>query len=204
MKKLALFLLPVFCFGLMQYTPKASKQKWTIDQKHSKITFNVTHLLVSEVEGYFHDFSGEAETNIDGNWTNPKINLVIKTASIDTDNEHRDEHLKSDDFFDVQKFPEMKFKSTSMKKVDDKMYKLKGYLTIKGITKEVELDAKYGGQIDDPQDGMTKAGFKITGDIDRYDFGLKWNMSPTAEITAVDRIVHLKCFVRLERPTVRL
>lgn len=197
-------LLILSAFLLMFFIPKSSNKEWKIDKEHSKISFSVTHLLISEVEGLFHDFDGEVLTSHD-NWINPKINISIKTASIDTDSDERDNHLKSDDFFDVKKFPEIKFQSTSMKPLPEKnLYKLKGLMTIKKVTKEVELLAKFGGQIEDPQDGMTKVGFKLSGDIDRYDFGLKWNISPATEITAVDNIVHLECFIRLERPTVLL
>lgn len=199
-KRTCILLLPLILLAFHQFKIQPEKEKWKLDRGHSKITFTVTHLLISEVEGRFHDFDADIYAN-PNDWTNPNIEIIIKTKTLDTDNEDRDKHLRSADFFDVERYPEIKFKVVSMKKISEKNYKIKGNMTIKNITKTIDLDAKYGGMIEDPIDGKTKAGFKVWGNINRYDFGLKWNISSTAELTAVSPEVAIECFVRLEKYT---
>jgi len=150
-----------------------AQSKWSFDKSHSKISFNVEHLVISEVSGQFGTFDGDVTSAAD-DFVGSTINFTIDVGSIDTDNERRDGHLKSDDFFNAEKFPQITFKGSSLEKVDGKMYKLKGQLTIRDVTKEVTLDVKYGGTVIDPY-GNTKAGFKITGTINRFDYNLKWN-----------------------------
>jgi polyisoprenoid-binding protein YceI len=146
---------------------------WDFDKSHSKIGFSVTHLLITEVEGQFKDFEGKIVSTSD-DFENATIEFSADIASIDTDNDKRDNHLKSDDFFNAEKFPKMIFKSKSFTKVDGKNFKLVGDLTIRDVTKEVELDVKYNGTVIDPW-GNTKAGFSLEGVINRFDFNLKWN-----------------------------
>ena len=146
---------------------------WDFDKSHSKIGFSVTHLLITEVEGQFKEF----EANIvspNEDFENATIEFSANIASIDTDNDKRDNHLKSDDFFNAEKFPKMTFKSNSFTKIDANNYKLVGDLTIRDVTKEVELAVKYNGTVKDPW-GNTKAGFSLEGVINRFDFNLKWN-----------------------------
>ncbi len=150
-----------------------AQSKWSFDKSHSKISFNVEHLVISEVSGQFGTFDGDVTSAAD-DFVGSTINFTIDVGSIDTDNERRDGHLKSDDFFNAEKFPQITFKGSSLEKVEGKMYKLKGQLTIRDVTKEVTLDVKYGGTVKDPY-GNTKAGFKITGSINRFDYNLKWN-----------------------------
>lgn len=170
---------------------------WTIDPIHTTIGFNATHLVISEVSGKFLEFSGNVKSLNDENFSNADVSLTIFTASVDTDNAERDKHLKSQDFFNVNKFPHMTFKSTRIRRMQGSEYKLYGDLTINGITKPVVLDLKHGGTIVDPVDGITKAGFKLTGIINRYDFGLKWNIAKAAESFAVSEEIELNCNVRL-------
>ncbi len=151
----------------------AQNTSWVFDKSHSNVRFAVSHMVISEVEGNFGDFTGEVTTMGD-DFENAKIKFTIKVASIDTEDEKRDDHLRNEDFFDVTKYPEIKFESTKMTKVDDNKYKLTGKLTMLDVTKEVTLDVKYGGTINDPW-GNTKAGFKVKGTIDRTDWGLKYN-----------------------------
>lgn len=132
---------------------------WVIDKSHSKIGFTVTHLLITEVDGHFKDFDAKVTTNRD-DFENAKIEFTAKTASIFTDNERRDEHLRSDDFFNSEKFPEMKFVSKSFKKVGRNKYRLVGDLTIRDVTRQVTLDVTYNGTTKDPW-GNTKAGFAV-------------------------------------------
>lgn len=145
--------------------------KWAIDPTHSEITFKVKHLMISNVKGEFRTF----QANIDGeDFTNSTISANIDASSISTNNDDRDTHLKSPDFFEVEKYPEITFVSKSIKKVDDDEYQLVGDLTIKGTTKEITLDTEFGGYMKDPY-GNEKAGFSINGKLNRKDFGLNWN-----------------------------
>lgn len=146
---------------------------WTIDKAHSRVGFSVSHMVITDVEGYFKDY--DAQITTEGNdFAKASIDFTVKTNSIFTDNEKRDAHLRSDDFFNTEQYPLMTFKGKSMTKINDKKYKLVGDLTIRDVTKQVELDVKYNGMVNDPW-GNTKAGFKITGEINRFDYNLKWN-----------------------------
>lgn len=157
---------------------------WSIDKAHSKIGFNVTHMAVSEVEGNFKDFDGSLVTKA-ADFNGAEVNFTAKTASIDTDIERRDNHLKSADFFDAEKYPEISFKGNLVKKGGK--YKLKGDLTMHGVTKPVEFDVTYGGTINTGKG--EKAGFKISGKLNRQDYGLTWNNKvPTGELVVGDEV----------------
>ncbi|MCJ0741946.1 YceI family protein [Pedobacter montanisoli] len=146
--------------------------KWSLDPSHSELQFKVKHLMISTVTGDFKSFSADLISD-DENFENIQVDFKADMSSIDTRNQDRDNHLKSGDFFDVEKYPEMTFKSTSVTKDDDD-FVVTGDLTIKGTTKEVKLKAELGGVNTDPW-GNTKAGFTINGKINRGDFGLTWN-----------------------------
>lgn len=150
-------------------TPKT----WNVDKMHSSVKFAVSHLVISEVEGSFKIFDGNLVAAKE-DFTDAKINFSVDVNSINTDNTNRDGHLKSDDFFNAEKFPNMTFVSTSFKKKSGSAYELTGDLTIRDITKKVTFAVKYGGTTKDPY-GNTKAGFKATGTINRLQYGLKWN-----------------------------
>lgn len=151
----------------------AQSSTWKSDNSHSNVKFTVTHLLVSEVDGVFKVYNGTV-VSTKPDFSDAKIDFSVDVASVNTDNENRDKHLKSDDFFNAEKFPQMKFVSTSFKKVSDKKFVLEGDLTIRDVTKKVKFDVTYGGTIKDPW-GNTKAGFKAKGTINRFDYNLKWN-----------------------------
>ncbi len=151
----------------------AQASKWTVDASHSTVKFSVSHLMVSEVEGTFKKFDGTIEAPT-ADFNNAQINFTVDVASVNTDNEKRDEHLKSDDFFNAAKYPQMIFKSTSFKKVKGSNYVLEGNLTIRDVTKKIKFDVTYGGTVKDPW-GNTKAGFKTSAKISRKAYGLKWN-----------------------------
>jgi polyisoprenoid-binding protein YceI len=172
-------------FTLLLLTGAAFAQTtWTIDKAHSKVGFNVTHMGVSEVEGKFNDFDGTVLAKSD-DFNGAVVEFTSKTASIDTDNEKRDGHLKSPDFFEAEKYPETKFKGTLVK--DGGKYKLKGDFTMHGVTKPVEFDVTYGGTVDTGRG--KKAGFKLIGKINRKDYGLKWdNKVPTGELVVGDDV----------------
>lgn len=145
--------------------------KWTLDPSHSELTFKVKHLMISNVKGEFKTFSANVDV-VDE--TQANITAAVDTASVFTNNTDRDEHLKGSDFFDSEKFPAMSFASVSVKRLDDDAFKVKGLLTIKGISKEVILDVEFGGINKDPW-GNEKAGFSFTTKINRSEWGLNWN-----------------------------
>ncbi len=152
--------------------PKFAPTKWTIDKTHSNVKFTVTHLTISEVEGYFKLFDGTLEHS-KPDFSDAKINFTVDVNSINTDNENRDKHLKSDDFFSAEKFPQMKFESTSFTSVGGNKYKLVGNLTIRDVTKPVTFDVTYGGTTN--MGKTVKSGFKAKGTINRFDYGLKFD-----------------------------
>src|SRR5574338_1383434 len=127
---------------------KLVKSSWTVDKAHSKVGFSARHMVISEVEGQFREFNISVDAGDD--FTDSDIEVIIKIGSIDTGVTDRDNHLKSADFFDAANYPEMKFTSSSIEKISDEEFKLKGDLTIRGISKPVELDLTYGGTIKDP------------------------------------------------------
>lgn len=150
-----------------------STKKWVIDPLHSEVHFKVKHLVISTVTGAFNKFEGGAVTNGE-NFENADINFNIDVNSIHTNQEARDGHLKSADFFDTANYPSITFKSTSFTKVKDDVYRLAGELTMKGVTKPVEVEAEFGGAEKDAYGNM-KYGFEVTGKINRKEFGLTYN-----------------------------
>jgi len=163
----------LFALTILMGNSLAQTSTWKIDPVHSKIGFSVRHLIISEVEGRFNSFEGSVTTDKE-DFNGGKIEFSAKTNSVFTDNTRRDNDLKSTNFFDAKKYPEITFKSTSFEKIEGNKYKLKGDFTIKGITKPIVLNVTYGGAIKDPWGNM-RAGFKITGKINRFDYNLKWN-----------------------------
>ncbi len=151
----------------------ATLTKWVLDPLHSEVQFKVKHLVISTVSGFFRDFEGELDTEND-DFTDAKINFSLGVSSIDTNQGQRDEHLKSAEFFDAEKYPKISFKSTSFTKKGDDEYALIGDLTIKNVTKPVTLAVEYGGSNADFY-GNTKAGFEITGKVNRKEFGLTYD-----------------------------
>jgi len=170
--------------------------KWKVDKSHSNVKFTVTHMVVSEVEGSFKLFDGTME-NAKSDLTDAKINFTVDVSSIDTDNERRDGHLKSDDFFNAEKFPSMKFTSTSMTSSGDNKYKLAGDLTIRDVTKPVEFDVSYGGTI--TANGKTKLGFKAKTSINRFDYNLKWDKATEGGGLVVSKEVGILVNVELDK-----
>ncbi|KAB2917553.1 MAG: YceI family protein [Bacteroidetes bacterium] len=146
---------------------------WNIDNSHSEIHFKVKHMVISTVTGKFNEFTASAETEGD-DFTTAKIKFEAKTASIDTGVADRDAHLRSDDFFNAEKYPALTFESTELVKKSDSDYVLRGNLTIRDITKPIELDVDFGGTTVDPW-GLTRAGFEISGKINRKEYDLKWS-----------------------------
>jgi polyisoprenoid-binding protein YceI len=169
MKKLSL----IFGLLLAAFVSAHAQTTWKSDAAHSSIEFTVTHMVISEVTGKFGGFEAVLEAGQD-DFSDASIEFSADASTINTGIEKRDGHLKSADFFDVEKFPKLTFKSTSFEQVDGKQYALKGDMTMHGVTKSVVLDVVYNGTIKDPY-GQTKAGFKVTGELNRADYGLTWN-----------------------------
>lgn len=150
-----------------------SKTKWALDPTHSEIGFKIKHLMITNVSGNFNKFEVTTETNGD-DFTTAKIKAQVEVNSINTNNAQRDEHLRTADFFEADKYPYITFKSTRIQKIDDETFNLFGDLTIKETTKPVKLALEYSGVTKDPW-GNLKAGFSLTGKINRNDFGVSFN-----------------------------
>ena len=162
---------------------------WEVDTVHSSVKFDVKHLVISEVEGAFKVYSGIVESPTP-DFTDASVEFSIDVNSLSTDNEMRDNHLKSDDFFNAEKFPRMAFKSTSWKKIDDQTSELEGNLTIRNVTRRVAFQIAYGGTMKDPY-GNLKAGFKATATVNRFDYDLKWNVLTEAGGATVGKDVDI-------------
>jgi polyisoprenoid-binding protein YceI len=147
--------------------------KWNLDPMHSEVQFKVKHLVISTVTGSFKNFEGIAISQGE-DFENAEIDFSLDVTSIDTNQSQRDEHLKSAEFFDAVNYPKITFKSTSFTKKNDEEYTLTGHLTVKDVTKPVTLKAEYGGSATDFYGNM-KAGFEVTGTINRKEFGLTWS-----------------------------
>jgi polyisoprenoid-binding protein YceI len=171
-----------------------AQTKWNLDNTHSSVNFTVTHLVISEVDGTFKKFTGSVSAP-NADFTDAAVDFTVDVNSINTDNDMRDNHLKSDDFFNAAQYPNMIFKSTSFKKVSGNKYQLKGNLTIRNITKPVTFDVTYGGTVKDPY-GNIKAGFKATTVVDRFDYNLKWNSMTEAGGAVVGKDITIA--IRLE------
>lgn len=146
---------------------------WNLDKAHSEIEFKVKHMMISNVKGHFQDFdvtvNGSAE-----DLSQAQVDVEIKTASINTKSESRDEHLKGEDFFSTGTYPVIHFKTTEIKKVDDDEFQLIGDLSVKDVTRPATFIAEFGGIAKDPW-GNQKVGYTVSGKINRQDFGLTWN-----------------------------
>ncbi|HEX2534495.1 MAG TPA: YceI family protein [Chitinophagaceae bacterium] len=146
---------------------------WTLDPTHSELGFKIKHLMISNVTGSFKKFTAEAVTEGE-DFTSAQIRLTAEMASIFTNNEQRDAHLRNSDFFEADRYPELTFQSTRMERIDSDTYSLYGDLTLKGVTKPVKLSIEYNGVIKDPWGGE-RAGFVVTGKINRSDWGINFN-----------------------------
>jgi polyisoprenoid-binding protein YceI len=188
------FTVAFLAFG---FVGAQAQSVWTLDRSHSNLKFTVKHLVVSEVDGSFKIFDGSVKAK-DDTFEGAEIEFVADVASVNTEDEKRDEHLKSDDFFNAEKYPKMKFTSKSFKKVNKNKYKLTGDLTIRDVTKTVTFDVVFGGVVKDPW-GNTKAGFKAITTINRFDYNLKWNKLIEAGGAVVDKDVKITANIELAK-----
>ncbi len=173
------------------------KTTWTLDPSHSELLFKVKHLMITNVKGEFRSFDARVITEGDDFGT-AVVTLDIDPASLFTNSDDRDAHLRSADFFDVENHTAMRFESTGMNRLDDENYQLRGMLTMKGVTKEVLLDVEFGGVNKDPW-GNEKAGFSLSGKINRKDWGLNWNAALETGGVLVSDDVRLNAEVQFVR-----
>lgn len=174
MKKILSFLLFAFIT-----TSFFAQETWTADKAHSQVSFAITHLGISEVEGNFREFDASVVASKD-DFSDAVFEVEINISSVDTGVEMRDNHLKNEDFFDVENYPTMTFKSNAIEKVSENKYKLTGDLSLHGVTEPVTLDLWYRGTVENPQDGDVISGFQVTGSIHRSDFNIGQSFPETA------------------------
>ncbi len=174
------------------------KEKWVIDPSHTDIGFKIKHLMISNIKGKFNDYDASIYTTGDDFMT-AEVDCWIDVASVDTNDAERDKHLKSADFFDVEKFPQISFIKNTVENVDaDGSYELWGDLTIKGIAKRIKLDVEFGGIVKDPW-GNEKAVFTVNGKVNRKDWGLNWNAALDTGGILVGEEVRISCEIQLMR-----
>ena len=169
--------------------------KWQIDPTHSEVLFKVKHLMITTVTGYFKKFNLEVESDTEDFTTAKKIEFTADIDSIDTNNEQRDTHLKSADFFHAEEHSQLRFMGTKYEAAGEAA-KLHGDLTIRGITRPITLNVEFGGIVVDPY-GQTKAGFTVNGKISRKDFGLTWNAVTEAGSVVVSDEIKIHAEVQL-------
>lgn len=150
-----------------------AKNLWTIDPVHSEILFKVRHMMITNVTGTFDRFEAKMNSS-ESDFSDAEISFEAEVASVNTRNEQRDEHLRSNDFFDAEKFPKISFVSKGFSKIADSKYKMTGDFNLKGITKEIVLDVNFTGVVIDPW-GQVKSGFEMETILKRADYGLNWN-----------------------------
>jgi polyisoprenoid-binding protein YceI len=170
---------------------------WQIDPVHSKIEFSVSHMVISQIVGHFRKIEGKVITENE-DFETARVEISIDAKSIDTNNEQRDNHLRSPEFIEAEKYPKITFYSTAVKKINEGSYLIIGDLTLRDITKQVEFSAKYNGTVKDPYNNK-RAGFKITTEINRKDYGVNWHAAldsgglvagDNVEITGHIEIIH--------------
>ncbi|MCW8806179.1 MAG: YceI family protein [Ignavibacteriaceae bacterium] len=170
---------------------------WKIDTAHSEINFKVKHLVVSTVRGHFDNFNATIETSKE-DFSDAKIRFEADVKSINTNNEQRDTHLKSADFFDAENHPKMIFESTSVKAISDHEMHVKGKLTLRGVTKEITLNVIYNGVVSGFGD-VKVAGFEINAKLNRFDYGLKWNTLTEAGGVVVSNEVKIEILAEFNK-----
>ena len=172
--------------------------KWAVDPMHSEVQFKVKHLMITTVTGYFQKFNVEAETQDDQFTSASSVTFTADVDSISTNNEQRDTHLKSPDFFDAANHSQVQFAGNKYEHAGGDNYKLHGELTIRGISKPVTVNVELGGIVVDPY-GQTKAGFTVNGKINRKDFGLTWSGVTEAGNVVVSDEIKLQAEIQLVR-----
>lgn len=186
-------------FALTLLAGSAQAAEWTIDQAHTNVGFKVRHLMVTNVQGAFNKVEGKLAID-EKDITKSTLNVTVDLASVNTANQKRDDHLRSGDFFDVEKYPTMTFVSKKVKKAGKGQLKVTGDLTLHGVTKEVTLDVE--GPSDEVKGpwGSWHTGFSATGKINRTDFGLTWNKALESGGVVVGEEVFITIDAEFVRP----
>lgn len=175
------------------------KVNWVFEPSHCKIGFSVRHFGISQTEGFFRKFEGHISSGNKIDLSDAGVDLTIDATSIETQDQNRDGHLLSADFFNTEKFPTIHFKSTGTEVLEPNLYRMSGDLTMMGITKPVSLDVEFGGILEKDPFGNTKAGFFVTGKINRKDWGIIWNVALDRGGVAVSETVKISCHFELLR-----
>ena len=170
---------------------------WAFDAKHSNVAFNVNYMAISQVSGRFNAAKGSMESS-KADFSDAKIQFTIDAASIDTDDAGRDKHLQSDDFFNAEKYPTITFTSTSFKPLGNNKYELTGDLTVRDVTKPIRFEVKHGGNIKDAR-GNIRAGFMARGEMNRFDYGIKWDSKTPEGGLVVDENVEIVLNIQMRQ-----
>lgn len=189
----------LFLAMLLTFNVSAAETVWNFDKSHSVIKFDIDHLVISEVSGKFDEIKSDIKSDRP-DFTDAIFNIVLETKSINTSDSKRDEHLRSAEFFDSEKFPQISFTGKKFEKLKNGKYKIHGILDMHGVKKEIVLDGVFGGFIKDPWGG-TRAGLKFHGDVDRYDYGLKYNSVLEAGGLAIGQKVRISGNLELIKET---
>jgi len=193
MKTLTYIIL--FAFNLYAANLTAQETKWVADKAHTKVKFSAIHMAISEVEGQFTDY--DVEVFADGeDFNGAEVKVTVNTKSLETGNDNRDDHLKSDDFLGVEEFPKITFTGELKKNITEPGYTLDGVLTIRDISKPVQLEVDHKGTVEAM--GAVRAGFKVMGTIDRFDYNVDWNKTFTKGLV-VSRDVNIICDIELNK-----
>lgn len=182
----------IFLTVLVSVTNVLSQNNWVVDKGHTDIRFTATHLLISEIDGEFKEFEGKVTTTNDS-FEGSEVEFTAEVSSIDTDNKNRDKDLRSDNFFSAENYPELNFKGEIVK--EDEKYFLVGDFTIRDVTRSIKFDVKYNGKVNTRR-GI-KAGFKIIGIINRFDYGLKWDRTIETGGLVVGEEILITCNIEL-------
>lgn len=189
--------LLAFAASALMGKMSAQTTAWNLDKSHSSVGFAVEHMVVSETVGQFNEFTSSIKAD-KPDFSDVKGDIIIQVTSVDTREPKRDAHLKSADFFDAEKYPTIKFEIKQFQKLKNKDYKLVGNLTMHGVTRSVTLNGKFAGIVKDPY-GMTRTGIRISGEIDRYDFGLKYNAAMEAGGMVIGQKIAVNCNIELTK-----
>ncbi|WP_340114708.1 YceI family protein [Maribellus mangrovi] len=184
-----------FTLNLLVTNLLAQQTKWVADKAHTKIKFSAIHMAISEVEGQFNDYTVEVFADGD-DFNGAEVKVTIKSNSLETGNADRDDHLRSDEFLGVAEYPEITFTGELKKNIKDPGHTLEGVLTIRDVSKPVSLNVQHKGTVEAM--GAVRAGFKLTGSIDRFDYDVDWNKTFTSGLV-VSKEVKIICDIELNK-----
>jgi polyisoprenoid-binding protein YceI len=191
-----IYTIAIVAMVVMANLSVSAQTKWTVDKSHSNVKFAVTHMVVSEMEGTFKVFDGTMDHS-KPDFSDAQVSFSIDIASVNTDNERRDGHLKGDNFYNAEKYPKMTFTSTAVKPLGNNKYEMTGNLTIRDVTKPVVFQVTHGGVLTTSRGA--KAGFKATTTINRFDYNLKWDRATETGGLVVSKEVAITVNVEMDK-----